>query len=286
MPWGPDGVPDLFIPPLPTSTESGDPNDVHRAGVAVHALADGTPLLRAPDELFARFVDRVRLIRLSSPVTSIDIAADDGQVQDVVMDAEGGVFVLDAGGDGRRFTVRRLRPNGAVAWTTDNLPARFYSRFLADSEGRVFLQCEEGADYSAGSGVRFLLRVDDRSGQVVARREGWTPHLRLDGRVFFTRWDVDHWSLLDDETGVTSAFENTRDNHLIMARLVGVDTDGNLYGRDFGGVYARMTPLGDVDWLVESPGTMPSAAVTPDGEVLVAMFGPAGVQVMGLKARD
>lgn len=270
VPWGAAGVPELLIPPLPVSTQSPDPEVLERARMAVHALPDGTPLLRAPDRLFARFVDQVRLVRLSTPVVSVDIAADDdGQIQDVVMDAEGRMVVLDVVAGGRRFNVRRLRPDGTVEWTMADLPARYYSRFHADNEGRrVFLLCVEGADRGSGSGQRFLLRVDDRSGQVV-RRAGWTPHVRRDGRVFFMR----------------------SDDPRRMRGFLGFDAAGNFYARDLDTI-TRMSPAGDVDWLVDVRDAMPemaptqASAVTAAGEVLVTVCDTAGVHVVGLGPRS
>nr|CTQ97574.1 hypothetical protein [Kibdelosporangium sp. MJ126-NF4] len=259
LPWGSaDGcVPELLIPSLPVSTIN-DPNARWRANVVVRALPDGTPLLRAPDDLWARFVDRVRVIRLSTPIMSIDVTAPDGgQVQDVTMDSEGNVFVLDNSG-GLRRRLRRLRPDGSLAWTRE-VPSEYDARFITDDQWRVFLPCMGGREYSTAASEGFLVRVDNESCRVVASREGWYPHMRHDGRIYFTRLDETDeqwlWTRVDEETGVTSTFDATFSHTMKIHKHIGDDSDGNWYGTGrFDNALVRVSPADEIDWHLENRG--------------------------------
>ncbi|GAA2113934.1 hypothetical protein [Actinomadura alba] len=255
VPWdATEGVPELIIPPLPTGGYS-DPSASVRANVRVRSLPDGTPLLLAPGPLWARFVGRVRLIRLSSPAVRVDIATD-GLIWDAVMDTDGHAIVLEQIKD--RFAVRAVRPDGTTAWTMKRVAAQYHSQLLADTQGRVFLTCTDAPDHAPTMGDVFLTRVDDRSGHVVARREGCISHMYPDGRVIFTRWDDtrDSWVILDPQTGTESVIEDIDNNRVVMSGLIGLDADGRLYGKTAigGDCLGRMTSAGHIDWLLDIDG--------------------------------
>lgn len=243
-----DGVPGLIIPELPTSGVS-NPEPIQRATIQIRVLPDGTPQLRSPGELWARFVDSVRVIRLSSPSTSVDIATT-GQVKDVVLDADGSATVLERTGE--VFGVRGLRPDGTPVWGITDVPATYRSRLLTDLQGRVFL-----------TGDGFLMRVDDGSGHPVTHWQlAEEAVMHPDGRVGSMRYDFTRdapdWVLFDPDTGAESSIEGNSDTWGILEGAVGMDASGRVYGHR-AGVLGRMAPDGHLDWRVELGGIAVSA---------------------------
>jgi hypothetical protein len=290
--WDADnGVPELLIPLPPTSTHN--PEGEQRAATAVRALADGTPLLLAPDVLFARFVDRARAIRLADPVVRIDLETT-GLILDALVKPSGEAVVLErVGPSGENFRVRKLRPDGDQAWALSNLEARYDARLLTDARGRVFLGCDAGPKHRPATDP-YLIRVDDGSGAEVARWDGADdPAVYPDGRVGFVRYDqrrdLRDWVILDPETGAEAVVRGTDETWDVLGGVIGIDAEDRVYGRS-GDLLGRMTPNGELDWeadLTNLDGDWRAPrkeSVTPDGEVLIVVETETGIQVIGLRA--
>jgi len=226
--------------PTPTSSEIW-PLAMKHADPDLRALPDGAPQLTLRNSAGAR------VVRLGAEPAHVVVRSTAASVVNAVLTPDGSVVVLEKV-DNRTFDVRAVAPDGTTIWkhSYSATPGghdgvRYHSRLLVDSRGRVFVS-------TRGS----LIRVDDTESTVVAEWSGMNAVSCPDGRIGYVRIEPSrtrYWVVLDLDTSEETAIELSQP----LDDVIGVDEEGRVYWRSFGKI-ARMTPDGDVDWLVTSRG--------------------------------
>ncbi|WP_203862468.1 hypothetical protein [Plantactinospora mayteni] len=240
LPWNsPDGIPERIVPSgVASSRHDSEVYIQRRADVKVRALPDGTPQVLAPTAYGAR------VVRLSPSPAHVDIKTT-GQVKDAVLTEDGHATALVWADGG--YMVHRLRPDGTTAWPVSVVADAGGHRLITDARGRVFL---------TANGL--LSRVDVRTATPLADQRlgprvvidpcGWAGFATLSarGRVL-------NWVLRDLDSTAEIVIGARKDNHLLLASVIGVDAAGRVYGGD-GRWCRRMSPTGAPDWAVELGG--------------------------------
>jgi hypothetical protein len=238
VPWGTAGGVPEFVVPGPGADGRSGTGAPRRVDVTVRALPDGVPQLVAPADY------GTRIVRFSAPRATLDIRSY-AWILDAVMMPDVTAFILEENDDA--LAVKRVDSTGNTLWTLSDLPSTEHARLLADIRGQVFLATDE-----------FVVRVDDESGrQVAGSRPGGEAVMYRDGHVGFVLFDprreTRDWIIHDLETGVEKVVRGGDDTDEILARPIGVDAAGCVYGDSIDAL-GRMTPFGRLDWLFEVSG--------------------------------
>lgn len=223
----------------PTPTDSNIwPLAMKHAEADLRALPDGSPQLTLRNSAGAQ------VVRLGAEPTQV-VVSTEASIVDAVLTPEENVVVLEKV-DHNTFTVRHMTPDGTTTWKHsysgkpgDHDGVRYHSKLLVDSRGQVFVS-------TRGS----LIRVNDAESTVVAEWPGMNAVACPDGRIGYVRIGrARDWVVLDLDTAEETAVQLSEE----LDDVIGVDVEGQVYWRSFGKI-ARMTPDGDVDWLVTSRG--------------------------------
>lgn len=238
VPWGSaESLEPVWL--TPTSSEIWPVAEKH-VETRLRVLPDGSTQLTLRNSAGAR------VVRLGAEQVAIQSAAD--IVRDAVITRENVVILEQV--DYRTFDVRCVAADGTTLWQHrypaepgDHRRVAYDSRLLTDSHGRVFVSTH-------GS----LIHVDDSASTVVAQWEGRAAVMSSDGRIGYIRTEQQRlWVTREIETATETTTELDPEKRDILHDVVGVDAAGRSYWRGYGTI-ARMTPDGDVDWLVRSNG--------------------------------
>jgi hypothetical protein len=223
----------------PTPTDSNIwPLAMKHAEADLRALPDGSP------QLTLRNSTGARVVRLGAEPAQV-VVSTAASIIDAVLTPEENVVVLEKV-DHNTFTVRHMTPDGTTTWKHsysgkpgDHDGVRYHSRLLVDSRGQVFVSTH-------GS----LIRVSDTESTVVAEWSGTNAVACPDGRTGYVRIErATDWVVLDLDTAEETAVQLSE----APDDVIGVDAAGRVYWRSFGKI-VRMTPDGEIDWLVTSRG--------------------------------